>query len=74
CGIGEIDIGRKRWSDEPQIVIEQIKNYLKIRNPDKAIDRIHDQSRQSAYETLSRIENELRWPFIQMDHSHSTSR
>ncbi|CAF2864456.1 unnamed protein product [Rotaria sp. Silwood2] len=64
-GIGEIDIGRKRWSDEPQIVIEQIKNYLKIRNPDKAIDRIHDQSRQSAYETLSRIENELRWPFIQ---------
>ncbi|CAF4170603.1 unnamed protein product [Rotaria sp. Silwood2] len=64
-GIGEIDIGRKRWSDEPQIVIEQIKNYLKIRNPDKAIDKIHDQSRQSAYEALSRIENDLRWPFIQ---------
>ena len=30
-GIGEIDIGRKRWSDEPGVVIEQIKNYLKIK-------------------------------------------
>ncbi|CAF4976632.1 unnamed protein product [Rotaria sp. Silwood1] len=64
-GIGEIDIGCKRWSDEPQIVIEQIKNYLKIHNPDKAVDKIHDQSKQSAYEALSRIENELRWPFFQ---------
>ncbi|CAF2755241.1 unnamed protein product [Rotaria sp. Silwood2] len=45
-GIGEIDIGCKRWFDEPQVVIEQIKNYLKIRNPDKAVDKIHDQSRQ----------------------------
>ncbi|CAF1613405.1 unnamed protein product, partial [Rotaria sordida] len=64
-GIGEIDIGRKRWSDQPEIVLEQIRNYLKISNPDKAIDKIHDQSRQSAYEALSRIENDLRWPFIQ---------
>ncbi|CAF4468807.1 unnamed protein product [Rotaria sp. Silwood2] len=64
-GIGEIDIGCKRWFDEPQVVIEQIKNYLKIRNPDKAVDKIHDQSRQSAYEALSRIEDELRWPFFQ---------
>ena len=64
-GIGEIDIGRKRWSDEPQAVIEQIKNYLKIRNPDKAVDKIHEQSKQSAYDALSRIENQLKRPFIQ---------
>ncbi|CAF1314463.1 unnamed protein product, partial [Adineta steineri] len=61
-GIGEIDIGRKRWSDEPQIILEQIKNYLKILNP---IDKIHEQSKQSAYEALTRIENHLKWSFIQ---------
>ena len=33
--IGEIDMGRKRWSDEPELVMDQLKNYLKIRNPDK---------------------------------------
>ncbi|CAF1491542.1 unnamed protein product [Adineta steineri] len=61
-GIGEIDIGRKRWCDEPQIILEQIKNYLKILNP---IDKIHEQSKQSAYEALTRIENHLKWSFIQ---------
>ncbi|CAF0926460.1 unnamed protein product [Didymodactylos carnosus] len=64
-GIGEIDIGRKRWSDEPQLVIQQIKNYLQIINPDKALNKIHEQSKQSAYDTLNRIENQLKWPFIQ---------
>jgi len=64
-GIGEIDIGRKRWSDEPEIIIEQIKNYLKIVNPDKAVNKIHEQSQKSAYETLNRIENQLKYPFIQ---------
>jgi len=64
-GIGEIDIGCKRWSDKPEVVIEQIKNYLKIINPDKAIDKIHEQSKQSAYETLNKIENELEHSWFQ---------
>ncbi|CAF1430183.1 unnamed protein product [Adineta ricciae] len=64
-GIGEIDLGRKRWCEEPQIIFEQIKNYLKITNPMKAIDKIHEQSQQTAYETYNRIEQQLRWPFIQ---------
>jgi pyruvate,water dikinase len=64
-GIGEIDIGRQRWSDRPEIVIEQIKNYLKIINPDKSINKILEQSKQSAYETLNQIENQLKYPWIQ---------
>jgi pyruvate,water dikinase len=64
-GIGEIDLGRPRWSDQPEIVIEQIKNYLKITNPDKAVTKIHEQSHQSAYEALNRIENQLKYPWIQ---------
>jgi pyruvate,water dikinase len=64
-GIGEIDLGRPRWSDQPEIILEQIKNYLKIINPDKAISKIHDQSRQSAYEALNQIENQLKYPIIQ---------
>ncbi|CAM2719449.1 unnamed protein product [Rotaria socialis] len=64
-GIGEVDMGRKRWSDEPQLIMDQFKNYLKIRNPDKAITTIHDRSKQSAYEAFSKIESELRWPLIQ---------
>ena len=64
-GIGEIDIGRPRWSDQPEAVIEQIKNYLKIVNPEKAIGKIHEQSQQSAYEALNRIESQLAYPWIQ---------
>ena len=36
-GIGEIDFGHRRWSDEPERVFEQIRNYLAIQNPDRAI-------------------------------------
>jgi pyruvate,water dikinase len=64
-GIGEIDIGRQRWSDRPEIVIEQIKNYLKIINPDKSITKILEQSKQSAYEMLNQIEDQLKYPWIQ---------
>jgi pyruvate,water dikinase len=64
-GIGEIDIGRKRWSEQPEIIIEQIKNYLKIVNPEKAMNKIHEQSKQSAYETLNRMENQLKYPVFQ---------
>lgn len=64
-GIGEIDIGRPRWSEQPEVVLDQIKNYLKIINPDKAIDRIHERSQESAYEALDRIESQLTYPRIQ---------
>ena len=64
-GIGEIDIGRPRWSEQPEAVLNQIKNYLKIINPDKAITRIHERSQQSAYEALHRIESQLKYPWIQ---------
>ncbi|UJR22264.1 hypothetical protein I4U23_025325 [Adineta vaga] len=64
-GIGEIDLGRKRWTEQPLVIIEQIKNYLKIINPEKAINKIHEQSQQSAYETFHRIEKQLKWPIIQ---------
>jgi phosphohistidine swiveling domain-containing protein len=64
-GIGEIDLGRKRWSDEPERVIEQIKNYLKIQNPDKSISKIHEQSQQTAYEIFNQIDQHLKYPIIQ---------
>ena len=69
-GVGEIDIGRPRWVDQPEVVIEQIKNYLKIINPEKAIGKIHEQSQQSAYEALNRIENQLEHPWIQRPWLH----
>ena len=59
-GFGEVDIGRERWCDKPENVIDQIKSYLKLNNPDKAIDKVHEKSKESAYETLHQMENELK--------------
>ena len=64
-GIGEIDFGHRRWSEEPERVFEQIRSYLAIDNPDRSVFKIHQQSQQSAYETLTRMENELKHPWIQ---------
>jgi len=64
-GIGEIDLGHERWSDRPELVLEQIKAYLKITNPDKAIHRIHEQSQSTAYDAFRRIENQLKYPRVQ---------
>lgn len=52
--IGEIDVGRKRWSEEPEKVLQQIELYSKL---DESIEQIHEKSRKSAFETFVRYEN-----------------
>ena len=64
-GIGEIDLGRRRWGEQPEAVLDQIRNYLKITNPDKAVSRIHERSQETAYEALHRIESQLKYPWIE---------
>ncbi|CAF4969759.1 unnamed protein product, partial [Rotaria sp. Silwood1] len=39
--------------------------YEQVNNPNKAIGEIHDQSKKSANDTFTKIENQLKWPFIQ---------
>jgi len=37
-GLGEIDIGRPRWREQPQHVMQTLQGYLRITDPDSAPD------------------------------------
>lgn len=59
-GVGEIDMGRERWKDNPLQVFQTLQSYIKITNPDKAPDVVFKRGEQSSLKAQSTILEKLR--------------
>ena len=62
-GLGEIDIGRPRWRENPAQVIETLQSYLKIDDPDRAPDVVFERGAQEAERALAKLEAAARKTF-----------
>ena len=62
-GLGEIDIGRPRWRENPVQVIETLQSYLKIVRPDHAPDVVFERGAQEAERALAELEAAARKTF-----------
>ena len=54
-GVAEIDLGTKRWLDDPTHIIQLMQTYSRIDNPDKEPDVVFEKMAKSAKESLDRI-------------------
>jgi rifampicin phosphotransferase len=54
-GIGEIDIGKPRWKEEPEYLMRIIKSYLAIEDPEKSPASVFKNGAVSAREAASRL-------------------
>jgi len=59
-GVGEIDIGRSRWHEDPTSVIQAIRSYLRIVDPEQAPDAVFARGAASAQGAIERLCRELR--------------
>jgi pyruvate,water dikinase len=46
--VGEIDIGHPRWRDDPTPILQTLRGYLELQDPDRAPDVIFRRNRQEA--------------------------
>jgi pyruvate,water dikinase len=54
-GVGEIDLGRPRWREDPTPVIQAIRSYLHIQTPDAAPDVVFARSAAEAEAAIGRL-------------------
>ena len=59
-GLGEIDLGRKRWAEDPRYVFETLANFLNIKNEDKAPDVIFSGGSRSAQQAIDKLALKVR--------------
>ncbi len=59
-GIGEIDIGRPRWREEPVHIMEILQSYLKIDSPDQAPDQVFKRGEVAAAAAAQALEKTAR--------------
>ena len=59
-GLGEIDMGRKRWREEPLHIIQTLQSYLKITDPDLAPDVVFARGAEAAELAGKRLETKAR--------------
>ncbi len=59
-GPGEIDLGRPRWREDPTPVLEAIKSYAGITDPQRAPDAVFARSAASAEAAIPRLASDLR--------------
>ena len=59
-GLGEIDLGRKRWAEDPRYVFETLANFLNIKNDEKAPDVIFAGGSLSAKEAINKLVLQVR--------------
>lgn len=70
-GVGEIDIGRKRWAEDPTHIMQVIKSYLKIdesASPEVVFERSGKRA-QNAEEALLKEMKEASWGFFKIKRS-----
>jgi rifampicin phosphotransferase len=54
-GLGEIDLGRQRWREDPTHVFEILSSYIQIDNPDQAPDIVFGRGEAAAQAALERL-------------------
>ncbi len=54
-GLGEIDLGRERWSEDPAPVFGMLSGYLQIIQPEQAPDAVFARSEAAAQAALERL-------------------
>ena len=59
-GVGEIDLGRPRWRDDPTPLIQVLQSYLRIDNDDRAPDAIFRRGAEAAERTLVSLIADIR--------------
>ena len=56
-GVGEIDLGRSRWAEDPAHVFEMLSSFLQITNEAQAPDVVFRRSAESARQTVEQLVN-----------------
>ena len=59
-GLGEIDMGRPRWQENPVPIMQTMKSYLQIEDGNMAPDVVFSRSEQSAQESAAMLERAAR--------------
>ncbi len=54
-GVGEIDIGRPRWRDDPTQIMQVVQSYLQIDDPNLAPDAVFARGARAADEAIARL-------------------
>ncbi|MGE5603533.1 MAG: PEP/pyruvate-binding domain-containing protein [Nitrososphaerales archaeon] len=59
-GLGEIDMGRPRWREDPAPVMEAVQSYMRITDPDQAPDAVFTRGAAAAQRAAEQLAAELR--------------
>jgi phosphohistidine swiveling domain-containing protein len=59
-GLGEIDLGRPRWNEDPTPLMQAIQSYLQIDDPTLAPDAVFERGRRAAEAESERLVGDLR--------------
>ncbi len=59
-GLGEIDLGRKRWAQDPIYVFEMLASFLRIEDNEKAPDKVFARGAKSAQQAVDQLSREVR--------------
>jgi phosphohistidine swiveling domain-containing protein len=59
-GVGEIDLGRPRWREDPAPVMHALQSYLQIQDPDQAPDAVFRRGAAAAADALEELVAGLR--------------
>jgi pyruvate,water dikinase len=62
-GLGEIDIGRPRWREEPDYIMGILRSYLQIEEPSLAPDAIFERAENQAEAAITELEATARGTF-----------
>ena len=54
-GVGEIDIGKARWRDQPVPIIRSLQSYLSIDDESRTPDRVFQEGKDDALRTIDRL-------------------
>ncbi len=59
-GLGEIDLGRRRWQDDPTPLLQALQSYLQIDDPTLAPDAVFERGRAAAEAEILRLVEALK--------------
>ncbi len=59
-GLAEIDVGRKRWDEDPTHIMQVLQSYLAIDDPSMAPDAVFERGAQAAEEAAEHLEKAVR--------------
>ena len=54
-GVGEIDIGRPRWRENPEPVVQAVQSYLQMEEPEQAPDAVFARGAEAAERALEQM-------------------